>query len=224
MIPGTVTDMCGSFVDSQIGTLVMKEGIARLQEQTFLKSHIGEIVFPHSLKYLKSSVFLDVENLKCLKLYTGLIFTKFGSGFGYQAETPFWFNTDYSFNDLEMVELYDEKEHLIARMGVPAANESRAVYEFAHYYLDRFLQVGTALKTDIEPGRYSDYSELYKGLKKKDSKVRLLYGVLSMPEIEEKKWIKDFLPEIKKYRKAILQLAENNDDITTIEIANKLIQ
>lgn len=114
-------------------------------------------------------------------------------------------------------------DNFLARLGQPCSGENRKVYEHAHYYLDKFLQIGTVLKTDLEPGRYSDYCKLYKELKKKDSKIRVLYGVLSMPEIGEKKWSKAFLKDVKKYKKDILKMAEANDDKLTPEIIRSLL-
>ena len=217
IIPGSVNDMRGSFVNAKIGTLVLSEGITEIRSYAFLKSDINDLILPNSLKKIEGVAFIDVKELKTLRLpCNDFTFCKYQmNDKGPKEErTPFWFDPSAGFNDLEYVELIDEKGCVLARMGMPSENEQRKVKEEYHFVLDDFI---------ISKGNPSGIRSLYRHLKNKTSKLQLLYGVLSMDVLNDVKLKKELVPEIIKYKTALNGMAVERDDEETEARLKELI-
>lgn len=217
VIPGTVTDMRGSFVYAKIGTLVLSEGITDIQSYAFLKSDINELILPNSLKKMEGLAFMDVNKLKTLKLPCNNF--SFGKFQMYdrgpkEGKTPFWFDPKAGFNDLEYVELIDEERNVLSRMGMPSEKEQRQVKEEYHSVLDDFIE---------SKGNPSGIKRLYGHLKNKTSKLQLLYGVLSSESINDDKVKKALLPDIIKNKKILIEMAADKEDERTIAIIEELV-
>lgn len=217
VIPGTVKEMVGAFVSADIGKLVFSEGISEIEDWSLMRNRIREIDFGNVSK-VGRFMLIDSFGLKCLRLNKNIQFLKYEYAFRpMKGEGPtFWFNKDAGFNDLEFVELLDDKGNVYSRFGLPTEKESRSVKEEAHEYLDYFVENGTALSS-------KGFEHYYKSLKNKTSKLFTLYGILSMKEISDPKYNKFFLQEIKKYKKDLNKMMHERYDEQTQDVFDVLI-
>ena len=224
IIPGSVRNMRGSFVYAKVGKLVLSEGITDIQSYAFLKCNINDLILPNSLKKMEGFAFMDVNELKTLRLPSNnFAFNKYQmyDRGPTEEQTPFWFDSKAGFNDLEYVELIDEEGNVLSRMGMPSEKEQRQVKEQYHFVLDEFI---------VSKGNPSGIRSLYRHLKNKTSKLQLLYGVLSMDIFSDNKIKKELLPEIIKNKTVLNGMAiERNDEETEARIkelidANKTVK
>ena len=199
VIPGSVKEMKGTFVDARIDKVVLSEGISLIENQAFLRSHIKEVVFPHSLKKIEGFAFLDAYDFKTLRLYKG---TECPGGLHFSPQA----HTD--FNELESIELLDEDGSTISRLGMPSPKESRSVKERYDYLIRSFVKNEGEAEWGLVQSIYTD-------LKNKTSKLRLLYVAI----LSEAYGDNELLQGINKYKKELSDMAlENNDEKTKAKL------